>query len=307
MMYNNGSQFNQQPQFGGQGQGQYGYEKPKTNLTQYLTNEEISKLRHNEATPIFNPKLSNAEFMGAICTHKDPQKQTYSLTDNHDGTVTCNICKKTFHLFDPTTTSKEEVKQIIQNFRDLIDSIKTFADFIPQDSGRNIFAIDGYISRMEAIWEATVHNYNASTGNMTGMQQNTNYLNTQNMMMGLFGNGLFGAPQPYMNPMMGYQQPAMNPMYSQYPQQPQQQQQYQQYQQPNAQFQQPQNQQQWAAPMNNPMGYQDNMSMMQQQQMMQQPQQPQQQVAPTMPNPQQQMQQTRQTVESPDVKASFKG
>jgi uncharacterized protein YbaR (Trm112 family) len=66
---------------------------------------DIKKLKNEQ--PVFGKKLTKDEYIRAVCVHKD-KDGNFTLVDNHDGTVTCSICKQTYPIIE-----KENIKSII--------------------------------------------------------------------------------------------------------------------------------------------------------------------------------------------------
>ena len=111
-------------------------------FTQLLTDAEVAKLKKNPVTP-FNYKLNEKESLKAICTHKENGSAGPNLIRLPDGRYRCPICQEEFNLINPDANI-EEIKSIISNFNDLMQSIKVYYGNPPM-ALREFFVFIGFI------------------------------------------------------------------------------------------------------------------------------------------------------------------
>ena len=166
----------QQPYYGGMQQQQYPpyiqqqmaqqqqMDPNQGAMKQLLTAPEVAKLKKNP-TPPFNSKLNEEEFLKAICTHKCTNPQTGEgqmalVYDQSTGMCKCTVCQEEFRML-PLDISTEEVRAIINNFYNLMQTIKTYYTNPPM-SLREFFAIVGFIPKIEQIWHIAKNYYSKS-------------------------------------------------------------------------------------------------------------------------------------------------
>lgn len=207
-------QQNQQPFYQNQNQGQYpiggfnyafNQQQKPIQLTQTLNQNEIDTLRKQNAGGI-NFNITEMDIMNGSCCHREGDH--FTLRDNGDGTVTCTICGKTFTPLDPSMITSDQVKDIVYDFGDIIESIKMYST-MPRESARAIFGnICPILEKIPVIYDLAVKTMNA-IGNPNVVNPNSNNMNGFNALSGLMG-GMMPMGQPYYQQPMGYQQPMPN-------------------------------------------------------------------------------------------------
>lgn len=203
-------------------------------FNQLLTADQMQQLQKSPQT--FNTKLTQDEYLRAICTHKNLQNQI-TLEPVGNGRFRCSVCQAEFYMWD-TNTSMDEIKQICDNFHDLLQTIKTYYGNVPPNLA-DFYLMIGFIKKVPMLW-TVAKNYFEKVTSQTGYNQQDATQNGFAMMGNVFGNSSWGAmgnngyyqQQPMMAPPMaqaqmpqpgfqgyGQPQPIQNPMGQ--PQQPQ--------------------------------------------------------------------------------------
>lgn len=200
--------------------------KPRMNNP--LTDEEIKALQ-NQVNDEFNLSLDVKDLGLAFCTHKDPQKGTYSIIDNHDGSVTCTRCHQTFY---PDRCTEEVVTNAVNDINNVLQTLKFLGVDLSDEVIRGYFGFLPYINKIPQLYRivnASFNRYNPST--MFGdLKQETaanifaGFNSMVNPGMPVYNAGP-AMPNAYYNPqqaaMMGMQPQAANPFYgTPMPQQP---------------------------------------------------------------------------------------
>lgn len=216
-----------------QNNGLYGFpteENPITEQTvfnQLLTPEEVSRLRK---TPngLFDAKLTEDDYLRAVCTHKEPTgKREFKLLDLGGGKFRCTICQAEFHLLD-TNTSKEDVDAICANFYDLMQSIKTYYGNAPMTL-REFYTMLGFVPKVSQLWNIAKQYFDKATLINNGQQPNTPDQSGFNVLNNVMGPGALGIISPgmvsafnnqYGVPSPGYYNPIPQAANIQTPQQP---------------------------------------------------------------------------------------
>lgn len=209
--------YNPQQGYYNQGMPQMYAPLPSAKMTQVLSKEEMNELRQNSSA--FNLMIEPIEFKRAVCTHKNNGQITLLDVDGA-GRVQCEICQEEFTLVN---LDQDQVREIVDSFLSVLQTIKTYYLDIPEDYVQRLFKMIPLVKKVPGLYQIALSNwqkYNKDDGLMQG--NNPYGFNALNMITGgMFGGNMMG---------MGYPQ-------QQYPQQPQYVQQPQ-YGQP--QFQQPQ-------------------------------------------------------------------
>ena len=225
-----------------------GYQYPpnqmeKPHMSNPLTDEERKLLLTD--TDLFNLQVTKQEVAQAVCTHKDPQKGTFSTFKNPmTGRLECQICHE---QFDPDVVTSEYVQQAVDCVLNALQTIKAIGVDLSNEVIRQFFTIIPYIKRIPKLYELVNRNFAKYTQGMSAMPQNqanmfqmydniinpavpmgygynqqTPFMNQQNVMMGGnpfmpnngYGQGYGqGYPQQGYNqgyPVNPYQQPPMN-------------------------------------------------------------------------------------------------
>ena len=215
----------------------------KIQMRQLLSADEQDQLR--KKNPEFSGRLTKEEGLKALCTHKDARTGAICLEQQEDGSVTCSICGENFHLIETGDgISMEEIENTCSNFNDIFQSIKLMYGAIPEDVGRNLYLISGFIKKIPSFYAYAKKYFERIGGVNTGVQSygagNQAMMAWQNLYGPFGGNmGMGGMMNPsmvlqqqqamqaqqqqqqmaqqapmgmgMMNPMMQAQQGAMNP------------------------------------------------------------------------------------------------
>ena len=136
----------------------YGYiQQPRTldksQMRNVISAEEQDKLRKNKQE--FSGKLSEEEYLRALCTHKDVRTGNIALKHNDDGSVTCAICGENFRIVDTSEgeITMEDIEATCSNFNDIFQTIKLIYGAIPEDVGRQLYVISGFIKKVPMFYK----------------------------------------------------------------------------------------------------------------------------------------------------------
>jgi hypothetical protein len=175
-----------------------------------LTAEEIAELQQDK--PQFNLSLTKQEHLRAICNHRseDGMHDTLDVDPYDPNTFICRICGWKFTPID-TDASKEYVKNITDEFINLLQTIKIlFSDF-PTEAARNFFDIIELAKKTPELFEMAVKSIGKyENPNIYGFsnQGGNNAVTLLGNFMGAIGAGPIGGYQP----VYGYQQQPQQPM-----------------------------------------------------------------------------------------------
>ena len=216
-------QYGYNPAFGGTRYGQ----APQIRFSQPLTTEKAKLLRGNSAK--FNLAVTQSELDRACCTHKNIQTNSIALMDNNDGTETCTECTETFSLLPLEMAGSQEVQDIVNQFLNLLQSIKTYYVTLPDKTIEEFFSMIPYVKKVPEFFTEAANVFRRYCGGYSGVtvdndQYGWGMLNsmTNPGFMGMpMNNGFAGNPVnnfPYANqPNGGYydqqqgQAPGPNP------------------------------------------------------------------------------------------------
>lgn len=177
-------------------------------LNQLLTADEVAKLQKNPS--IFSTKLTEDEYLRAVCTHKDRNTNQITLEKLPNGKHRCSVCQAEFYLID-LNTSKEEIENTCNNFYDLMQSIKTYYGNAPE-AMREFYLMIGFLPKIQQLWNVAKTYFDKITNQFGGM----NVGNDQSgfaVLSNLFGGGTMagvapgvgmGAPAGYYGAQPGY-------------------------------------------------------------------------------------------------------
>ena len=206
--------FGYNPAFGGT---RYGYQQPQNiNFSQPLTPEEMKELATGNNGK-FSLIATREEELRGKCTHKDPRTNNIALRDNNDGTCTCMICGETFTLLPLQMAGSAEVDDIVRQYNDLLNSIKTYYLTCGNKTIEDYFSMMPFANKAADFFKEAVNCFNRYCGGYNGVTADNDQ----------YGWGMLGAMTTpgFGNPMMnaGYAgNPVNNFAYGQ-PQMPQQQ------------------------------------------------------------------------------------
>ena len=178
----------------------------KIQMRQLLSADEQDQLR--KKNPEFSGRLTKEEGLKALCTHKDARTGAICLEQQEDGSVTCSICGENFHLIETGDgISMEEIENTCSNFNDIFQSIKLMYGAIPEDVGRNLYLISGFIKKVPSFYAYAKKYFERIGGVNTGVQNygagNQAMMAWQNLYGPFGGNMGMGG---MMNPSMVLQQ-----------------------------------------------------------------------------------------------------
>ena len=141
----------------------------KIQMRQLLSADEQDQLR--KKNPEFSGRLTKEEGLKALCTHKDARTGAICLEQQEDGSVTCSICGENFHLIETGDgISMEEIENTCSNFNDIFQSIKLMYGAIPEDVGRNLYLISGFIKKVPSFYAYAKKYFERIGGVNTGVQ-----------------------------------------------------------------------------------------------------------------------------------------
>lgn len=213
-MYNN---YGQQMYYGNQPQRQaagnmYG-NGTDIPFSQPLTQDEIDALRRNDKT--LSLKVSKTEMDRAICTHKEPNSQRYSVRPADDGTgdLICTICGA---RFNPDVIDIKKVEESVKDIINILQSVKLQYVNIPPATARQYYALIPFIEKLPMMYKISLENFERFSPTAVNNQP---VYNSQNMLNAY--KNVIGGFNPYYNPAMmggygyntGYQDPNMNNPY----------------------------------------------------------------------------------------------
>lgn len=217
------SQINQQTQPG----SMYGYQYPAypaqpqqapvAIFNQLLTADEVARLQKRPSA--FSTRLTEDEFLRAVCTHKDMNNHVL-LEQLSNGKHRCPICQAEFFVVD-VNTSKEEIDQICGNMYDLLQTIKTYYGNAPAVM-KDFYMMVGFMLKIPNLWEMAKTYFNKAVGN--DFKQSTSpdqsIFSTLGTIMGpaALTGVVPGAGGYYSNPVY-YQPPTVQAMAPQVPMQ----------------------------------------------------------------------------------------
>ena len=148
-----GGVFNPVPVMNGYGYVQQPRTLDKSQMRNVISVEEQERLRKNKQE--FSGKLTDEEYLRALCTHKDVRTGNISLNHNDDGSVTCAICGENFRIIDTSEgeITMEDIEATCSNFNDIFQTIKLIYGAIPEDVGRQLYVIAGFIKKVPMFYK----------------------------------------------------------------------------------------------------------------------------------------------------------
>lgn len=132
-------------------------------FNQLLTTDEVAKLQ--KSPTVFSTKLTEDEFLRAVCTHKDNQNHIM-LEKLNNGKHRCTICQAEFYLVD-LNAAKEDIEKTCNDFNDLLQSIKTYYGNAPA-ALREFYLMVGYIPKITHLWNVAKQYFDKVTGGYGG-------------------------------------------------------------------------------------------------------------------------------------------
>lgn len=181
------SPFNSVPTAGYPNQVYAQYKQPSMN--QPLTPEEQNELANRGGT--FNTQLTRQEVLKSMCTHKNANG--WVLVSNNDGSYTCPICQSTF---TETSLDQDHVKEVADEFYNIMQMIKTYYVDIPIDTARELFPMMALARRLPEYAQIALTNFGQyERGGLVNNGNNPYGYAAYQTLLG--GNMGYGQPQGY--------------------------------------------------------------------------------------------------------------
>lgn len=206
----------------------YGMTKPKANMTQPLTPDQVAVLKQDNNE--INMKIDQKDLWRAMCTHKDPTTGSSTLIQNPDGSLTCSICGETFNFYEG---SEADVAAAVKTLTDMLQTSKTIYLDAPVELTKQYYQLLALLQKFPTMWRLAVKNFEMydrvdALNPISGMYNNG--FSTLNSLLtapyAMYGQQpMYAQPQQPMYGQPVYQQPMygqpmyQQPMYAQ-PQQP---------------------------------------------------------------------------------------
>lgn len=198
-MYN---QFQGNPGFQGTGYQYQSYGQPV--YKQWLTNDELQSMIQKGGDQ-FSLQITEDEKNRAICNHRtaDGTKDVI-VPDGDDGTCRCLFCGYKFRPVSEHMT-KEDIQAIVDQFVDVLQTIKVFYINFPRDAAREFFQIIPLAEKVPQLFEYAVKDY-MNHANYDPYHYNARNMNSFAMFNSIIGGGVpnSNTPNPYAQ-QMGYQ------------------------------------------------------------------------------------------------------
>ena len=193
-MYNNGY-YQQNPQAQMMGQ-MYGSQMPQNiPFTQPLKEDQVKELQKNDK--FFSLKVTTDEINRAICTHKYPNTNKYSVDVLPNGDMVCKICGARMNA---DSLTPEKVEQIVADFANLLQVCKLMYVNIPENVAVQFFSMIPFVLKTPQLYKIAVENHDRFAPNAIGTQDVYQANGTLNQFRQIVGGG-------YMNPGMNYGMP----------------------------------------------------------------------------------------------------
>jgi hypothetical protein len=198
------------PMYGNPFYGNAGWNQAPVNTTSvYPMNSSLSKaeqeaLTRDHGAAFFTPPTTKIEIAKHVCNHHYTDGR-FALRDNNDGTQTCRICGATFKYIDPATAKPEEIKHIIDDFRNLWETIKFNYGAITPEIAKNLYAFGAVLSQSENMWKCA-SDYVANVGlNDQNQYGQGNGYSMYNMVDSIYRGGPvgYGVGAPVYSPAPG--------------------------------------------------------------------------------------------------------
>ena len=158
-----------------------------------LSQEEIQKLVQKENQ--FSLQITETEKLRAVCNHRRADGMGDALVEDPvSGICRCQICGYEFKPAD-TALSEEDLKDIVANTLDVLQTIKLLYINMPVDAAREYYQIIPLIEKIPKLFEYAVKDY-AKYEQYNPYNYNNRNMSTMNLFNMLSGalNGMpFGA------------------------------------------------------------------------------------------------------------------
>ena len=203
------------------------------NMQNALTSAEIQTLLTSKPNGSLNLQIDQIDSLRAMCNHKDGTRECVHPVNDGTGDVICDICGE---RWNPATSSKEEIADLIKTLNDQMQNVKYVGEF-PVNIGREYFQMIPLLKKFPELYEYASRNMDRLNGqngyNIAG--DATIYAQIDSLMGGYtpypqysqgYGYNPYQpqyvnqAANPYQQPV--YNQPPVNPQgnYNPYQQQP---------------------------------------------------------------------------------------
>ena len=154
-------------------------------FNQLLSADEVAKLQKNPSQ--FTTKLTEDEYLRAVCTHKEIGTNRITLERLPNGKHRCSICQAEFHLID-LNTSPEEIDRVCNDFFDLMQSIKTYYGHSPE-AMREFYLMIGFLPKIKFLWNVAKNYFDKVTGGYGGIGGPNGEQNAFSILSNIFGGG----------------------------------------------------------------------------------------------------------------------
>jgi hypothetical protein len=201
------------PTAGGYYYGGFGNMTPQDyNQKNNLTGDEINKLIKKDNA--LSLAVTETEALRAMCNHRtaDGTRDTLEY-DPQTGEAYCVVCQKRF--VPVTNMSQEDVKDVVQQTMNVIQTIKLIYKDMPVDVSRQFWTFAALLEKIPELYDVAQKNYAKYDSSMNWMNNSGNMAS-----INMFNNlqNMFNAPNPMLNAMGG--NPAMGGYGYTAPQQP---------------------------------------------------------------------------------------
>ena len=181
---------------------------------QWLTPDELNSMIQKGGDQ-FSLQITEDEKNRAICNHRtaDGSKDVI-VPDGDDGTCKCLFCGYRFRPVSESMT-KDDVQSVVDQFVDILQTIKIFYVNMPRDAAREFFQIIPLAEKVPQLFEYAVRDY-VNHASYDPMHYNARSMNSFAMFNSIIGGGVPNSNTP--NPMMqgqpmGQPQPGFNPAF----------------------------------------------------------------------------------------------
>lgn len=154
-------------------QGQQQQQKNSKYNNQLLTDKQLEELKSKPVSVQY--KINYNNFLASQCTHKaNGQIAVNSIEPNEKGhDMQCSVCHETWKMF-PLDTPKEDVFRIVDNFVSLLQTLKVYNIFTPQEAS-NVYVCTAMAKLVPEIWNHAVNEFKTTYKNMSNTNQAYNY------------------------------------------------------------------------------------------------------------------------------------
>lgn len=180
-----------------QGTGwQYGGGQPVV-YKQWLDNDELQSIIQKGGDQ-FSLQITQDEKNRAICNHRTADGTNDVIVPaGDDGTCRCLFCGYKFRPVSESM-SQDEVQSIVDQFVDVLQTIKLFYINMPRDAAREFFQIIPLAEKVPKLFEYAVKDF-INHANYDPMHYNTRSMDAFTLFQNIIGGVPYtGQPQPNM-------------------------------------------------------------------------------------------------------------